>query len=410
MFKTLKRSKTNWARYGILKTPHGEIETPAFVPVATQAALKGLLPQQAENAGTQILMVNTYHLWVRSAVEAIEKLGGPVRRSLGEGGLHTFMNWQKPLMTDSGGFQVFSLGWAYKNSQGKISKEGVQVEKPYHLFHDREKDDILKRKDINKKGLAKIDEEGVTFRSHLDGSLKRLTPEISIQMQEKLGADIIFAFDECTSPTASYEYTKNSLIKTHRWAKESLKAKKRKDQLLFGIIQGGRYQDLREESAKFVGSLEFDGIGIGGGFGKEDITTALEWVIPLLPKDKPRHFLGIGEIEDIKESIKRGVDFFDCVIPTRLARHGVLITKKGRVTIANSKWRMDKNPPEKDCSCFTCQNFSRAYLCHLARAGEMTAIQLADIHNIYFYNKLMEEIREEIKNGRIQNSSKRFKN
>lgn len=379
-FTILKKSKKSWARIGILKTPHGEIKTPAFVPVATQAALKGMLPSQAEEAKAQVLMINTYHLWVRRVVDVVTSFGG----------LHAFMNWQKPLMTDSGGFQVFSLGWAYGKETSKIIKE-------YSLFYDREKSHMDATK---QKGLVTIDSEGVTFRSHLDGSLKRLTPKISIDIQRKLGADIIFAFDECTSPTAGYEYTKQSLEKTHLWAKESLKAKTRNDQLLFGIVQGGRYKDLRQESAKFIASLPFDGIGIGGGFGKEDIVTALEWVTPLLPEDKPRHFLGIGEIEDIRESIKRGIDLFDCVIPTRLARHGVLISKTGRVTIANAAWRSDKNPPEKECICYTCQNFSRAYLAHLSRAGEMLAIQLAMIHNIYFYNQLMQEIHEDIKKGR----------
>lgn len=377
MFKILKQSKSSWARTGILKTKHGTIETPAFVPVATQAALKGMLARDAKETETQILMVNTYHLWVRGVVDVVKKFGG----------LHTFMNWQGPLMTDSGGFQVFSLGWAYGHEISKVvkgppSSSTTEGQENNHSF-------------------VKIGEDGVRFKSHIDGSLMELTPKTSIGIQEKLGADIVFSFDECTSPTASHDYTKKSLEKTHRWAKESLKAKKRKDQLLFGIVQGGRYKDLREESATFIASLPFQGIGIGGGFGKEDIGTALEWVIPHLPKEKPRHFLGIGEIDDIKESVKRGIDLFDCVIPTRLARHGVLITQKGRVTIANAAWRKDKNAPEKNCKCYTCQNFSRAYLCHLSRAGEMLAIQLANIHNIYFYNQLMEQIRKNIKSGKI---------
>lgn len=385
MFKIIKTSKHSWARTGVLSTPHGNIETPAFTPVATQAALKGMLSDQAKDAHTQILMVNTYHMWVREAVDAVKKFGG----------LHNFMNWQKPLMTDSGGFQVFSLGFAYGEEISKIIKE-----KNTPFSHGRGKIEYSE-KEKSRKGLVKIDDEGVTFRSHLDGSQKRLTPKISIQLQEKLGADIIFAFDECASPTASYEYTKTSLERTHRWAKECLRVKKKNGQLLFGIVQGGRYQNLREESAKFIGSLEFGGIGIGGGFEKEDIPTALEWVIPLLPNEKPRHFLGIGEIEDIKESVKRGIDLFDCVISTRLARHGVLITAKERIIMKNSRWKNDRNPPENNCACYTCQNFSRAYLCHLSRAGEILAIQLANIHNVHFYNELMETIREEIKNDKF---------
>lgn len=394
-FKIEKFSKKSWARYGILKTPHGDVETPAFTPVATQAALKGMLSDQAKDAHTQILMVNTYHMWVRGIADTVKKFDGLARRSLGEGGLHNFMNWQKPLMTDSGGFQVFSLGFAYGEEVSKIVKE-----KNTPFLDGRTKMEYSE-KEKSRRGLVDIDDEGVTFRSHLDGSIKRLTPKISIRIQEKLGADIIFAFDECTSPTASYEYTKTSLKRTHRWAKECLKVKKKNSQLLFGIVQGGRYKDLREESAELIGSLEFDGIGIGGGFGKEDIRAVLEWIIPLLPQKKPRHFLGIGEIEDIKESVKRGIDLFDCVIPTRLARHGVLITEKGRIIIKNSRWKNDKNPPEDNCECYTCQNFSRAYLAHLSRAGEMLAIQLANIHNVYFYNKLMEELREQIKSGKL---------
>lgn len=379
-FTVIKRSKKSWARAGILKTPHGDIETPAFTPVATQAALKGILSDQAKDTGAQILMVNTYHMWVRGIVDTVKKFGG----------LHNFMNWQNPLMTDSGGFQVFSLGFAYGKEISKIARNTNEnaLALPQTVYG-------------NKLSMVKIDEEGVIFRSHIDGSIKRLTPKISIDIQEKLGADIIFSFDECTSPTASYNYTKISLERTHEWAKKCLTVKKKNYQLVFGIVQGGRYKELRMKSAKYIGSLEFDGIGIGGGFGKEDIATALKWVIPLLPKNKPRHFLGIGEIEDIKESVKRGIDLFDCVIPTRLARHGVLITEKGRITIKNSRWKNDRNPPEHNCECFTCQNFSRAYLCHLSRAGEIIAIQLTNIHNIYFYNKLMKGLRNAIKHEKL---------
>lgn len=371
--KILARSKKSWARTGILKTLHGTIETPAFVPVATQGALKGLMSREADELNTQILMVNTYHMWVRGMDSVIKKFGG----------LHKFMNWQKPLMTDSGGFQVFSLGWAYGKSVGKISKG--------------QEDTVTS----GQPKLATIDEDGVSFKSHLDGSVKRLTPKLSIQIQERLGADIIFAFDECTSPLADHDYTKASLEKTHRWAKICLRTKGDNGQLLFGVIQGGRYRDLRQLSAETLGKMDFPGYGIGGGFSKADMQSALGWVIPHLPPQKPRHFLGIGEIEDIKESVKRGIDLFDCVTPTRLARHGVLVTAKGRVTITQAKWRADKNPPEKDCRCYTCQHFSRAYLCHLSRAKEMLAVQLANIHNIYFYNQLMEKIRDDINGGKI---------
>lgn len=373
-FKILKQSKRSWARVGVLETPHGEIETPAFVPVATQAALKGLLPRQAKDARTQILMVNTYHLWAREMVGVVENFSG----------LHSFMGWQGPLMTDSGGFQVFSLGSGFGKGVSKLMRNGE--------FSPRA---------LPSKGLVQIDKEGIVFRSHIDGKKLWLTPEISIGTQEKLGADIIFALDECTSPLDLYEYNREALLRTHAWAKKSLAAKKRKDQLLFGIVQGGRFNDLRKESAQYIASLDFDGFGIGGGFGKEDIATVLEWVIPLVNPTKPRHFLGIGEVEDIKESVKRGVDLFDCVIPTRLARHAVLITKTKKIIITNAAYRNDKNPIGKGCLCPTCQGFSRAYLCHLFRTGEFLGAQLASIHNIHFYNRLMEEIREGIREGKI---------
>lgn len=360
---------------GVLSIAHGDIETPAFVPVATQGALKGLLTRDAEETGAQILMVNTYHLWVRDAVDTIERLGG----------LHKFMGWEKPMMTDSGGFQIFSLGAGF----------GQEISKLMRINPDNISS--LSRP----KGLTHIDDMGIQFRSHLNGQLLRLTPAISINVQSKLGADIMFALDECTSPTDSYEYTKKSLMRTHAWAKESLAAKKRSDQMLFGIVQGGRWQDLREESARVIGSMEFDGFGIGGGFGKDDVVRLLQWSIPLLPENKPRHYLGIGEIDDILASVSCGIDLFDCVIPTRLARHGVLITNNKRIIIRQSSYKNDKNPIEKNCPCFTCIHFSKAYLHHLFRAKETLGGQLATIHNLSFYNRLMEGIRNDIKEERM---------
>ena len=357
-----------------MKTAHGEIETPAFVPVATQGALKSITPRQAKELGAQILMVNTYHLFARDMVDAIDSFGG----------LHNFMRWNKPIMTDSGGFQVFSLGAGFNQ---EISKLMV--------------DDGAHATPTLKKGLIEIDEQGITFRSHLNGSRMRLTPAISIGIQGKLGADIIFALDECTSPIDSYEYTKESLARTHAWAKESLAAKTRNDQMLFGIVQGGKFKDLREESGKFIGGLGFDGFGIGGGFGKKDVANILKWSVPFLPEDKPRHYLGIGELDDIKKGIAHGMDTFDCVTPTRLARHATLMVKAKKVSITNARFKHDKNPPDKDCKCPTCQQFSCAYLCHLFRAKEPLGAQLATIHNLYFYNQFFQNLREKIKAGGI---------
>ena len=375
IFSIIKQSCKSKARLGILSTLHGDIHTPAFVPVATQATFKGISFRDAKETRIQIAMVNTYHLWVRGVVDTVAKFKG----------LHNFMVWNKPIMTDSGGFQVFSLGAGY----------GQDVSKLMHLTH---KTPISGSRS---QGLVKIDSKGATFRSHLNGAKMRLTPKVSIGMQEKLGADIIFALDECTSPTDSYEYTTQSMARTHQWAKESLAAKTRSDQLLFGIVQGGRWKDLRQESARVIGSMEFDGFGIGGGFGKDDVARLLQWSIPLLPENKPRHYLGIGEIDDILASVASGIDIFDCVIPTRLARHGVLITKRKRIIIRQSNYKNDKNPIEKECPCFTCIHFSKAYLHHLFRAKETLGGQLATIHNLCFYNRLMETIRSDIKEGRM---------
>ena len=373
-FKIIKKSKKSWARVGVLETPHGRIETPAFVSVATQASVKTLTPEDLENLGAEIILANTYHLYLRPGADVIKKAGG----------LNKFMNWQGPMMTDSGGFQVFSLGWGQVHKIGKIG-----------WFPGADADEY---KDNVKPRLVKISEDGVEFTSHLDGSRHFFTPEKSIKIQEKLGADIIFAFDECTSPLAGYDYTKRSLKRTHSWALRCLKAKKRKDQALFGIIQGGEYRDLREESAKFISSLAFQGIGIGGSMGKtrKDMFKILKWLTPLLPEQKPRHLLGIGRTEDLENCVKYGMDLFDCVWPTRLARRGALLIKKGRINIENSKYTKDFHPIENGCQCYTCQNFTRAYLSHLFRAKELLAYRLATIHNLYFTLKLMENIRNDI--------------
>jgi queuine tRNA-ribosyltransferase len=401
-FKIEKKIPGRLGRAGIITTPHGEIKTPAFVTVGTKATVKALTPEMVNSLGAQVVLSNTYHLYLQPGDELVAKAGG----------LHKFMNWNGPMMTDSGGFQVFSLGAAFgEGGVSKFAKEGVQ------------KIEELAKEDDTTVKLAKIDEDGVTFKSHIDGSLHRFTPERSMQIQHNLGADIIFAFDECTSPSADYDYQKQAMERTHRWAERSLKEHQRLSageaipevglqvspksnfkgaspyQALFGIVQGGRHQDLREESARVIGRMDFDGFGIGGSFDKEDMGTAVGWVSAILPEDKPRHLLGIGEPEDILEGIKNGADTFDCVTPTRMARNGTLITKAGRLNILNAQYREDFTPIEEDCGCYTCQHYTRAYLAHLFRAKEMLAGTLASVHNLYYLINLTNQIREKILKG-----------
>lgn len=358
---------------GLIKTKHGLIRTPAFLPVATQAAIKGLTPDEMQEIGFEALLCNTYHLYLRPGHKNIQKLGG----------LHKFMHWPGPTVTDSGGFQVFSLGSGLGEGVSKIKK----IEKP------------------GQKRMVKIDQKGVDFKSHLDGSLHRLTPQKSIQIQEDLGADIIFAFDECTSPLDSKQYTEKAMKRTHQWAEICLKTKKRPDQFLFGIVQGGPFQDLRRESVQFIASLPFDGFGIGGALGQGDLKgkmgEVLDWTIPYLPENKPRHLLGIGYLDDIRKAVKKGVDLFDCVYPTRLARHGTFLTDRGEMNILNSSFQKDKRPIMANCSCYTCQNFSRAYLNHLFKAREMLGPRLATFHNLWLMARLMEKIRKNIKDDKI---------
>ena len=349
--------------------------------VGTKATVKALTPEQVRDLGAQAVLANTYHLYLQPGADLVAEAGG----------LQKFMNWRGPTFTDSGGFQVFSLGAAY--GEGGLTKFAVG---------DKSKNPYLSRLDIEKTEevvkLAKIDNEGVTFRSHLDGSEHRLTPEKSMQIQHQLGADIIFAFDECTAPSADYEYQKEALARTHAWAERSLAEHQKLggSQSLFGIVQGGRHEDLRQESAQFIGSLPFAGFGIGGSFDKDDMGTAVCWVCENLPKDKPRHLLGIGAVEDIFTGIENGADTFDCVAPTREARNGSLYTSSGRINISNAQYKKDFTPIEKGCDCYTCQHFTRAYLDHLFRAKEMQAGTLASIHNLYFFVNLVKKIRQSI--------------
>ena len=364
--------------------------------VGTKATVKSLNPEQVKKAGAQVVLANTYHLYLQPGDEAVKKMGG----------LGKMMNWKGPTMTDSGGFQVFSLGAAYKKGISKI----LYPVDPSLMIPERFDDSDAPR-------LAKIGQDGVSFTSHLDGSIHYITPEKSIQIQHNLGADIIFAFDECTSPTEDLKYQKEALDRTHAWAKRSLEEHNKLNiegkVSLFGIVQGGRNEKLRKESAKVISEIEvdgkkFDGFGIGGSFAKEDMSTAVKWVNEILPEDKPRHLLGIGEPEDLFMGVENGVDLFDCVLPTRLGRNGTLYTKTGKIHIENVEFRLDTNPVEFDCQCYTCKNYSRAYISHLFRGKEMLAGTLASIHNVYFLVNLVKNIRQSILDDKFEEYKKEF--
>lgn len=381
-FKIEKKLKGSLGRAGVLKTPHGEILTPAFVAVGTKATVKSLNPEQVREIGTQVVLGNTYHLYLQPGEEIVRDAGG----------MGKFMGWSGPTMTDSGGFQVFSLGVAYGKDISKLIHL-AKVTDPSLLIPERFDDSDAPR-------LAKVGQDGVSFKSHLDGSIHYITPEKSIQIQHNLGADIIFAFDECTSPAEDLKYQEEALERTHAWAKRSLdehiKLNKESKISLFGIVQGGRDENLRKKSAKFIGSLGFDGFGIGGSFAKEDMSTAVKWVNEILPEEKPRHLLGIGEPEDLFMGVENGVDLFDCVAPTRLGRNGTIYTKSGKIIIMNKQYRDDFSPIEKDCGCYSCKNYTRAYVAHLFHGKEMLAGTLASIHNLYFIVNLVKKIRQSI--------------
>ncbi|MBU5689079.1 MAG: tRNA guanosine(34) transglycosylase Tgt [Candidatus Aenigmarchaeota archaeon] len=382
-FKIEYESQESKARLGEIKTKHGKIKTPVFLPVATNASVKSLTSEDMNDLDAEILMANTYHLFLRPGLEVIKEFGG----------LHKFMNWKKPIMTDSGGFQAFSLGFGIEHGVGKIS----------NIFPDEAKE----RPKPKGEKFAFVNDKGVTFYSPYDGKKILLTPELSIEIQETLGSDIMLVLDECTSPLNDYEYTLNSLKRTHKWAELCLKTKKT-DQALFGIVQGGEYKDLREESAKFISSLDFDGIAIGGSLGKskKDMHKILDWAIPLLNREKPRHLLGIGTVEDFFNCIERGIDSFDCVSPTRLARAGFLyiypedggnVKNKFRIDIGKSIYKKDNSSISENCNCYTCKNYTKAYLRHLYMAKELSYYRLASIHNIHFFLNLIKDIRKAIK-------------
>lgn len=386
MFEIIATDPKSRARAGRLTTPHGVIETPAFVGVGTLATLKGLTPEMVQASGLQLLIANTYHLYLQPGDMLVKEAGG----------IHKFMNWQKPIMTDSGGFQVFSLGAAFGKNLTKVAREDIEkaaYERGTMVFDP----DVVTQHGK----LAIIDEEGVTFTSHLDGTLHRFTPERSIEIQHNLGADILFAFDECTAATASHEYQQEAMFRTHRWAERSLKAHRQnleasKKQMLFGVVQGGRFEDLRRQSAQTLASMNFDGFGIGGSYVKEDLDSAVGWVCEELPDDKPRHLLGIGEPEDLLAGIEKGVDLFDCVQPTRLGRTGMVYSPEGKLNLLNERFIRDFTPIQDDCQCYTCQNYTRAYLAHLFRAREVLAVTLASLHNVHFLVSLVSNRRQAI--------------
>ena len=362
-YNLIKQDKNTKARLGTIKTNYGVVYTPMFMPVGTKATVKGLSPEEVKETGAGIILANTYHLWLRPGEDLIAKAGG----------LHKFMNYDGPILTDSGGFQVFSLA---KN----------------------------KKKDIT--------EEGVYFKSHIDGKKLFLTPEKSIEIQNKLDSDIAMSFDECPPASASYEYLKNSVERTIRWAKRGKSVHSNKNQSLFGIVQGGAYEDLRKYSATETVKLDFDGYSIGGvandGESKEDMYKAIDYSVPYLPEDKVRYLMGVGEPIDIIEGVIRGVDIFDCVLPTRIARHGQVFTRCGKINLNNAKYKEDFTPIEDSCDCYTCKHYTKAYIRHLLNSKEMLGGRLLSIHNIRFLIRLTEDLKEAIKEDRVLEYKEEF--
>ncbi len=359
-FELLHTCRQSGARLGILHTPHGDVQTPVFMPVGTQAVVKAMTSREMEEIGSQILLANTYHLHLRPGDELIQKAGG----------LHRFMAWNRPLLTDSGGYQVFSLA-----------------------------------------ELNKVTEEGVSFRSHLDGSLLFMGPENAMEIQENLGADIVMAFDVCTPYPSEEKKTREDMERTHRWAKRCQEAHRRPDQALFGIVQGGLYAFLRQESARTLAGMDFPGYGIGGlsvGEPKALMYSMLDVTLPCLPEDKPRYLMGVGTPDCLLEGVKRGVDMFDCVLATRIGRNGTVLTASGRLVVRNAKYKADFGPLEDGCDCEACRNYSRAYIRHLLNAGEITGARLCSVHNLRYLTRLMEGARQAIREDRFLDYMKDF--
>lgn len=374
------------ARAGRITTPHGVVQTPAFIPVGTKATVKSVLPESMEDLGAQALLSNAYHLYLQPGPDVLDEAGG----------LGKFMNWDKPTFTDSGGFQVLSLGVGFK----KVLAMDAQTFRSDQVIAG------------NKERLAHVDDEGVTFKSHLDGSMHRFSAEISMQIQHKIGADIMFAFDECTTLHNTRPYQELALKRTHDWAIRCLDEHKRLTeeradkpyQALFGVIQGAQYEDLRREASADLGSMSssgisFDGFGIGGALDKDSLGTIVGWVNETLPQEKPKHLLGIGAPEDLFVGVENGVDTFDCVLASRIARTSAVYTMTGRYNISNKPFIRDFNPIDDECDCYTCKNYTRAYLCHLFRGKEIVAATLATIHNERFIVRLVDQMRQHLIDG-----------
>ena len=379
-------SEKGLARVGTITTPHGEIQTPAFIPVGTKAPVKSVLPGAMEDLGAQALLSNAYHLYLQPGPDVLDEAGG----------LGSFMNWDKPTFTDSGGFQVLSLGVGFK----KVLAMDAQTFRSDQVIAG------------NRERLAHVDDEGVTFKSHLDGSMHRFSAEISMQIQHKIGADIMFAFDECTTLHNTRPYQELAMKRTHEWALRCLDEHKllteerstKPYQALFGVIQGAQYEDLRKEAAADLGfmsssGISFDGFGIGGALDKQSLGTIVGWVNSTLPQEKPKHLLGIGAPEDLFVGVENGVDTFDCVLASRIARTSAVYTMTGRFNISNAGYVRDFNPIDDECDCYTCKNYTRAYLCHLFRGKEMVSATLATIHNERFIVRLVDQMRQHLLDG-----------
>jgi queuine tRNA-ribosyltransferase len=385
-FKVNKELGGSLGRSGEITTPHGVIQTPAFIPVGTKATVKSVLPESMKDLGAQALLANAYHLYLQPGPELVDEAGG----------LGSFMNWAGPTFTDSGGFQVLSLGVGFK----KVIAMDTQTFRSDEVIAD------------NKERLAHVDDDGVTFKSHLDGSMHRFTPEVSMQVQHQLGADIIFAFDECTTLHNTRSYQERSVERTRLWAKRCLvehgkltaSRSHRPYQALFGVLQGAQYEDLRRKAAKDLAALNedgitFDGFGLGGALDKEKLGTIVGWLCEELPRDKPRHLLGIGEPDDLFVGVENGADTFDCVAPSRQARTSAVMTKDGRVNLTNNKYQRQFSPIDETCDCYTCAHYTAAYVSHLFRSKEMSAATLATIHNERFIVRLVDQMRAAINNG-----------
>lgn len=359
-FKVLQEDSRSSARLGYLETPHGRVDTPVFMPVGTQATVKTMTPEEVYDVGGRIILSNTYHLYLRPGHRLVQEAGG----------LHRFMNWPGPILTDSGGFQVFSLG-----------------------------------------PLRTVTEEGVTFRSHIDGSRHFISPEKAMEIQMALGSDIAMAFDECVPYPCSWEEVRAAVERTTRWAARCREFHNREDQAVFGIIQGGVFKDLREKSVKELVELDFPGYGIGGlsvGEPKPLMYEILEHTVPLLPPDRPRYLMGVGSPDCLLEAVARGVDMFDCVLPTRIARNGTVFTHEGKLVVRNAQYARDFGPLDPRCDCYACRNYTRAYIRHLIKANEILGIRLTTIHNLYFLARLMENIRRAIKQGNFLEYKQQF--